>query len=695
MIRRMLSLSSLLLAATVLAACGGVDSDESQPPVTDPTQGEFFAVYKPATAQAPFPNDIYFSGTADGTLNIPASPANPALSALNELDGYSLNASIYADVTDSIADASLVYGATVFLIDTSTFAVVPATVQTGDFANGEATVEIIPAAPLEPATTYAAFLTSNIQSTTGEALGADETFASLQALYAGGLAPGDAGVPAEIASLYGAIHPLLQLADGATIGAQNLAVAWSFKTQSIGASLSAIEASATAQDSGFLPIPKNGVDYSQGVATTADLNAQLAGKADVYVGIIEVPYFHDSTNPLTGYWAPESTSCQAVVDAVAELTAQPASTTSACPLPAVNSMLRIPVLLTVPNASSATAGAIAGVAIFEHGITRNRTDMLAIADAMADAGRAVISIDIPLHGLTDTGNSLYASPQNPLYQGAAQASGDATLVDGLTEATFNLDEDGEAGIDDSGSHFINLTSLLTTRDNLRQTAANLIHLAKTIPTMDYNAALDSGASGTDFDGLPIGFVGQSLGAITGTTFLGINSDVSASMLSVPGGVLTQLLTNSNTFAPVINAGLQENGVIAGTRSYEEFLRNAQTVVDGGDPINYAAAANAGHAIVMHEVIGGAGSLPDQVVPNSATEALATTMGLTAVGPGLYTGAEVDVLVRFTAGDHGSLLDPTASANTTVEMQTQMANFIGSDGTALPVGNADPSVIDSP
>lgn len=679
MIRRMLSLSGLLFAATVLSGCGGVDSDESQPIVTDPTQGEFFAVYKPATAQAPFPNDIYFSGTTDGTLNIPASPANPALSALNELDGYSLNASIYADVTDSIADASLINGATVFLFDlTNPLAPVPvaATVQTADFANGQSTVEIIPSAPLKPATTYAAFLTNNIQSTTGEALGADETFASLQALYAGGLAPGDAGVPEEVASLYGAIHPLLQLADGATIGAQNLAVAWSFKTQSIGASLASIEATATAQTSRFVPVLRDPANPGAGIATPADLtgNPAAGNNADVYVGFIELPYY--TTDPLTGNWVPADAACQAVVDAVEALTTQPASTTSACPTPALQNTFQVPVILTVPN-----GGPTGGVTIFQHGITSNRSTMLAIAGALAQAGQATIAIDLPLHGITDTTSGLYSENLEASMQAAFAGTPFEGSVEDIVEQTFDLDTDSDGEIDSSGANFINLSSLLTTRDSLRQAAANLIYLTKSIPTMDYNAAVDGGATPNDFNGLPVNFVGMSLGAITGTSFLATNTDITAAILNVPGGNLTQLLTNSNTFAPVINAGLAENGVIEGTRFYEEFIRNAQTVVDGGDAINYGAAANANHSILMHEVIGGAGSPPDQVIPNSATDALAAVMGLSQVSA---TTGTSDGIVKFTAGSHSSLLDPTANGQVTQEMQTEASLFIVSGGTAITV-----------
>ncbi len=222
---------------------------------------------------------------------------------------------------------------------------------------------------------------------------------------------------------------------------------------------------------------------------------------------------------------------------------------------------------------------------------------------------------------------------------------------------------------------------------------NLINLARSVDTMDYNAAL--GAVGADFVGLPINFVGMSLGGITGTTFLANNTDVNAAVLSVPGGKLSALLSESATFGPVINEGLAANGIVAGTRSYAEFLRNAQTVVDGGDPINYAVAANADHPILMHEVIGGAGNLPDQVVPNSETDALAAVMGLTQLGSANHAAAEVDGLVKFTAGSHSSLLDPTSSLEATTEMQTQAANFVASGGMFVPVGQTHPTVIDAP
>ena len=138
--------------------------------------------------------------------------------------------------------------------------------------------------------------------------------------------------------------------------------------------------------------------------------------------------------------------------------------------------------------------------IFQHGITGNRTQALAIADAAAAAGFAVISIDIPLHGLTDT--------TNPLYAGPIERTFNVDLIDNATSAPGP-----DGNIDGSGAHFINLQSLVTSRDNLRQASADLMTLAATIPGMDMN-----GDSLPDFDGARIHYTGLSLGSIIGTVF---------------------------------------------------------------------------------------------------------------------------------------------------------------------------------
>ena len=122
---------------------------------------------------------------------------------------------------------------------------------------------------------------------------------------------------------------------------------------------------------------------------------------------------------------------------------------------------------------------------------RNRTDMLAVADSFADSGFMVVAIDLPLHGLTDPTSPLYASGANPLYSGLSLPG------TGSIERTFDLDvlnnTTGAAGpdgqIDSSGANFINLASLLTTRDNLREGAADLITLTRSLPNLSLATGL--------------------------------------------------------------------------------------------------------------------------------------------------------------------------------------------------------------
>ena len=130
----------------------------------------------------------------------------------------------------------------------------------------------------------------------------------------------------------------------------------------------------------------------------------------------------------------------------------------------------------------------------QHGITGNRTQALAMADSFADACYVVASMDLPLHGLTpDTRrrSALFycSSPTNPACLGARERTFDVDLVNNAS--TGSAVPDGL--IDPSGTHFINLPSPLTSRDNLRQAEADLITFAKSAATLD----LDGG--GADID----------------------------------------------------------------------------------------------------------------------------------------------------------------------------------------------------
>jgi pimeloyl-ACP methyl ester carboxylesterase len=659
------------------------------------------ALFQPPQGVLPYPTDLYFAGSTDGTLNIqPANALMPNQAAINALDGFSTTAVIRERFGGALDPASFSAASVIVVqvsIDNATRAttgvVRPLLFGTDytaalatDAAVGSTILEIRPTHPLVPSTGatdngYLVILTKGITDSTGAATTPDTDYANIKAALPTCASITDTSLNG-ICKLTGA-H--LQIAQALGINPANVVLTFSFSTQSTTDTLMAVEATATAH-----PITVHNTGL-----TTKQANALLLGHANIYVGTLTIPYYLSRTAPLTGSWQ----------GGPSPLDPSSHFLTRFNPVPVATENLTVPVLVTVPNAASVPKGVKpAGgwpVLIFEHGITRNRTDMLAVADTFADRGFVTIAIDLPLHGLTDRTNPLYAAGANPLYAGLSLPA------TGSIERTFDLDvmnnTTGAAGpdgqIDSSGASFINLTSLLTTRDNLRESAADLITLVRSLSALN----LDADPAG-DINAAQVHYLGHSLGAIVGGVFLGVASstEVTTATLAMPGGNLPQLLLDSPTFSGRIVAGLQAQGLQQGTTLFNQFFRDAQQAVDSGDPINFIAAAAQNHPLHLIQVVGGGSSPPDQVVPNSATQRLIDAAGLTRIAtPGL----QVDLAgsppghrayVNFVVGNHGSIIDPTASLAATTEMQTEAVSFALGNPPALPPGTlivvADPTVI---
>ncbi len=195
---------------------------------------------------------------------------------------------------------------------------------------------------------------------------------------------------------------------------------------------------------------------------------------------------------------------------------------------------------------------------------------------------------------------------------------------------------------------------------------------------------------------------------------------------MPGGSLANFLLASDSFGPTIKATLLYSSnaefkaaadqAIAGgatleqfyagfmeqasaeqvaqiNATFEQFAFAAQTVVDSGDPVNYASGVVASETpVFMIEAIG------DSVIPNAVenkplagTEPLATLLGLEGISSTTTSedGTPVSGIVRF-GGDaeHGSLVDSSASGAVTAEMQQQIAFWFASDMMQLPVTNEE-------
>ena len=228
------------------------------------------------------------------------------------------------------------------------------------------------------------------------------------------------------------------------------------------------------------------------------------------------------------------------------------------------------------------------------------------------------------------------------------------------------------------SLFINLQNFLTTRDNLRQGAVDLMNLRATLfglpsaeqtgaalPLIDANGSIVDGTA-VITAATPVYFVGHSLGTITGMPFMasvnedsigntifldetgsaalpsGFNNIAGANMLT-PGGGVVRMLENSPAFAPKILFGLQNvnAAVVQGSSSLETFLNVLQATIDTADPINFIdqLSGEGAPVISLSEVIG------DTVIPNAADEAIWGVPALDATLPPEVTGLPVSITIN--------------------------------------------------
>ena len=762
-------------ATLLLAACGGGGGDTGKGPQTFSS----LVLFDPTNASAiiPFPFDGLFSGATTPTLNVPGTPA--PLSDINQLDGFSTTASIFADIAGTIdyktvpghvliinsATGAVLQQGTDFTIDAeNATAADPLTGQQTPISSQRSRLLISPLKPLAGATTYLVAITKGIKTTAGaDVIGSDSFRITSSATPVAqqtdpALANFDAKQKGTLEALRSQlIYPVVQ-AFSTKIPADQLVLAWSFTTQSIDTTLQLVAKNATA---GLIAVANTGL-------ATGQHGIPGLGLASVYAGITTLPYnlavptptnptaalsafWHaDPAKPDSGVFAPTKNSASPVPCAafVAVAGLKPSASTTACfPNldPSQTSVQTVPVIVTAPNASSGQTKPAAGwpVVIFQHGITQNRENVFAVADGLARAGFVVVAMDLPLHGVTNTLDPFY---RNTLLTGTPLVTGERTFDLDL-ENNSNSAPGPDGKIDGSGTYFINLQSLITSRDNLREAVSNLLTLSKTVTTLDLD-----GDHVADTDPNRVYYFGHSLGGIVGGTLLGVDSGIRAAVLANPGGGVGRLLDASASFGPVISGGLSAAGLKEGTDDYETFLRFAQTLVDSGDPVNYGAAASAGHAIDLIEVI------DDEVVPNAApstcpavldlaaivnppvttppttpleallaacpqkkstltkqviqdftiqagylsgTDPLIAAQGLTVVGPltvpvasppAPVLGAKLNYAVKFAPGangtvGHSTVLDPTNDPLVTQEMQSEAAQFLASDGRCLAIAGS--------
>lgn len=676
----------------LLSACLGeleTLSQEVEPPISHVRFNPLLDIY-------PYPNNYLFKDSQDGTLNIPYSEESTIAvikEPLNTLDGFSTIAPITAQVSAQIDEQSMLVGESVHVYEvelsehagevTSITRELDGTEYMLSLDNSTPSQLLItPLHPLKAKTSYLVALTNDLMDIDGNSIEANNLYTlckqktsliSKQNTSTEEFLSDEEAQEMEYIRLRTRAAEQAILAFDKDLQKKQISLSWSFSTQSIDDALLAVKASVDSA-----PPP---------VSSITDFNRDTqAGLGKVYTGTLTLPYYLDIATadnpnaPIDSYWK----------------TADGGPVTRFDPMPAVTTIHDIPLIMTIPKSSKPDNGW--PIVIFLHGSTSSRAALLTFADVLAEQGMAAVAIDLPLHGITDP------NPNGTEFlrmEGLERTFG----IDIMTNDTPIFEPDGNE--DSSGSHFIKVSKLLTSRDNIRQGVADMFGLRRALTIMDYD-----GDDVADFDTSDIRFIGHSMGATVGAVYLGLeDSIVSAATLGMPGSGIAKQMDGSAISGPSIAEGMATNDLIKGTPEYEEFLTAFQMIMDSTDPINFATTAAQNRAMHMIEVVGGNSSPPDQIVPNNVlniegtvpsptagTDPLWQTMGLSVTNESL-SGEQLKVVVRFNAGHHSSLIssfdadgniDPLSEA-VMREMQSQTASFMVSGGRELVI--SDTSVVE--
>jgi len=714
-----------------MAGCGG-SSDSGTPaaPVIPPKMAPSFA---PSTGTIPVPNDLLFKDSTDLTLNIPVADAanlsDPTV-AINGLDGWSAvapfsitfenwNTNLNLDASSVVGGETVhVYKVNVLRPEVSPGIPAPTgpvtSVQRELTANQEYIVQatsgtsiaIIPVVPFEQQGSYMVVLTNGLLDDAGTPLIPDAQYEMVKSHNA---------IPAS--SSLAALEPVRQLvnameaaADADGVAESSIILSFQFTVQSIGTVMNSAKLAMIDGPLAMGATPQ--LSFSSLFTDTTPFTG--IGAANLYKGSIGLTYLlaapsvANPTAPLNTYWKALE---QLPIGPGGALVPNPFgdNLSYANSYPRANGLEAAPLLVSMPKAALCPKPA-AGypVAIFQHGITGDRTNALGIVDALAapPSCTAVVAMDQPIHGI---------SANNPVHAGLQAASGGAIGIfegyapGGTRERTFGVDymdnatgAPGQDGIaDSSGAHTINLANLQVARDNIRQAIFDLLTLEKAISFMD----VDGG--GADFDGSRVSFIGHSLGGIVGTGFIAYSDTIKAAALVNPGGGIALMLNDSLAFGDRVRAGVAAGAGMDVTdpafpATLASFMFATQTVIDSGDPVNTAAHALVNNVPTLLMQVQSDSVVPNAVAtaPLAGTEPLGRMLELTTVAadaPGLVAGNRL--FTKLNQGLHSSVLspadasgDPIGLLNVTTEMQTQIVSFLGSAGAAIQV--VDPTLLDN-
>lgn len=743
----------LVALAALLSACEKADVPSNSLP-----QGNV-AVFSLGFGLVPAPNDLLGFTSVDDTLDLPNDDDLDPIASINSIDGWSTSAHLDVSFFRALDPATLSLGPTgsIRLFEVTLEEVpgevggqVTEVVAELDPATGSGpamdavlaeedilarTMRLRVTRPLKPETGYMLLLTDSITDVAGVPA---ERSIEFDFLAGEPIDPNDESI-GELAEVQPFVQSMLTeaVAFDPALDPDTVVLALSFSTQSVTPVANALREIAQGSEAGVIaalqaagdvdvdsttPDPNGTANFGSFslIGSTGTLIGSGDDFADIYQGSVTLPYYlaspANSTDDSLLHEFMEARYSRVTSDGSADADR---NLTRFNPLPQVRSTQTIPVLVAVPNANSGAVQPASGwpVAIFQHGITGNRFDIVDVADSIVEAGIVAVAIDIPLHGIDSSDADYGAFSVGYAYDGSL-----SERTWGVDLSDSNGDEGSDGEVDGSGTHIINLSSLRTSRDNLRQAIADLCAVLYSLDQLDYDGG------GVDVDVENAHFAGGSLGGIIGTGFcaiVAIDPDPPATLsdpstvlntatLAVPGAGIPKLLIGSGSFGFALKLGLaqafdEDLNVsdipalieVLSDPEFRDFVQSfafsAQTAVDSVDPINLGPLLAAsdlpvflleviGDDVVPNDVLDPVEQVPD--APLAGTEPLIAAMGLDIITGSVSDPAGLKAAVRFLPpAEHGSLLDSDASPAATEEMRAQIKSFILSNGTSITVSNS--------
>ncbi|WP_217542702.1 VolA/Pla-1 family phospholipase [Vibrio metschnikovii] len=358
------------------------------------------------------------------------------------------------------------------------------------------------------------------------------------------------------------------------------------------------------------------------------------------------------------------------------------------PLPSIKSLQTVPFLLFTPK-----TGVVEDVVIYQHGITSAKENAYAFAFRLAQAGLAVIAIDMPLHG------------------------------------ERSLDEQRSANTNVLA--YLNLANLPVARDNVRQSILDVLALraALSMPKANFSGSPLATLSGNS----EFKLLGHSLGGIVGLSALAASEQdlgnpqanalyhFSAAAIHNSGGRIAPLLLGSNAFAPQIKHNLAltsaqyqafvneycNNEQKDGSACYNDFMDEnkgystpiqraqlnalfaqfsfaAQSVLDSIDPMANLASGITTPLLLTQ--VHNDNTVPNvtkeaEILPFAGTEPVASLLGLTTINRSTPTvNGQSNVFIHYNAtAKHSTFIAPQNDDGSDAlhhgQMQAQTIDFL--------------------